>query len=42
MDIFNYRKTLVLEEYEKLVTRKNTPIEGNGVYRRHGTSVLEI
>ncbi len=40
MDIFNYRKTLVLEEYEKLVTCKNTPIEGNGVYRRYKYPVL--
>ena len=40
MDIFNYRKSLVLDEYEKLVTRKNTPIEGNGIYNRYQHPVL--
>ncbi|MCM1356196.1 MAG: glycosidase [Staphylococcus sp.] len=40
MNIFDYRKKLVLDRYEDLVTRKNTPIEGNGVYERYVNPVI--
>lgn len=40
MDLFNYRKNLVLARYEALVTRPNTPIEGNGVYERYVNPVI--
>lgn len=37
---FNERKKLVLERYEHLITRKNTPIEGNGIYERYVHPVI--
>lgn len=40
MNIFNYRKDLIMSRYEELVTRQNTPIEGNGVYERYVNPVL--
>ena len=40
MDLFNYRKNLVLARYEALVTRPNIPIEGNGVYERYVNPVI--
>lgn len=40
MDIFNYRKDLVLARYEELVTRPNTPIEGNGIFERYVNPVI--
>lgn len=40
MDIFNYRKDLILARYESLVTRPNSPIEGNGVYERYVNPVI--
>lgn len=40
MDIFNYRKNLVLARYEELVTRPNTPIEGNGIFERYVNPVI--
>lgn len=40
MDIFNYRKNLVLARYEELVTRPNVRIEGNGVYERYVNPVI--
>ena len=40
MDLFNYRKNLVLARYEELVTRPNTPIQGNGVYERYVNPVI--
>lgn len=40
MDLFNYRKNLVLARYEELVTRPNTPIQGNGVYERYANPVI--
>lgn len=40
MDIFNYRKNLILARYESLVTRPNRPLEGNGVYERYENPVI--
>lgn len=40
MDIFNHRKNLIISRYEALVTRPNTPIEGNGVYERYVNPVI--
>lgn len=37
---FEERKKLVLDKYNELVTRKNTPIEGNGVYCRYKNPVI--
>ncbi len=37
---FNERKKLVLDKYNELITRKNTPIEGNGIYRRYVNPVI--
>ncbi len=37
---FNERKQFVLSRYEELVTRKNTPIEGNGIYCRYTNPVI--
>jgi 4-O-beta-D-mannosyl-D-glucose phosphorylase len=38
--IFETRKKLVLEKYEQITSRKNTPIEGNGVVTRYQNPVL--
>lgn len=38
--VFETRKSLVLKKYNDLITRKNTPIEGNGVYRRYANPVI--
>ena len=40
MNTFEYRKNLVLTRYEELVTRPNTPLEGNGVYERYKNPVI--
>lgn len=40
MNIFEYRKNLVLARYEELVTRPNIAIEGNGVYERYQNPVI--
>lgn len=40
MNTFEYRKNLVLARYEELVTRPNTPLEGNGVYERYKNPVI--
>lgn len=40
MAIFDERKAWVEKEYEALVTRKNTPIEGNGIFCRYENPVL--
>lgn len=40
MDIFTSRKNLVMSRYEELITRKNTPIEGNGVYQRYANPII--
>ena len=40
MTTFEYRKALVLSRYEELVTRSNTPIEGNGIYERYQNPIL--
>ncbi|MCC8113735.1 MAG: glycosidase [Bacteroidales bacterium] len=37
---FQARKQLVIDRYEALVTRKNTPIEGNGIYCRYEHPVI--
>lgn len=37
---FEERKKLVLDKYNELITRKNTPIEGNGVYCRYKNPVI--
>ncbi|MCD8386806.1 MAG: glycosidase [Bacteroidales bacterium] len=37
---FQARKQLVIDRYEALVTRKNTPIEGNGIYCRYEYPVI--
>ena len=39
-EIFEHRKRLVLEAYERHVTRPNHPIEGNGVYERYEHPVI--
>lgn len=38
--IFESRKSLVLKKYNDLISRKNTPIEGNGVYHRYANPVI--
>ncbi len=40
MDIFEYRKTLILRHYKELITRPNTAIEGNGIYERYEHPVV--
>ncbi len=40
MDIFEYRKTLILRRYKELITRPNTAIEGNGIYERYENPVV--
>ncbi len=40
MDIFEERKKAVTERFENLVTRKNTPVDGNGVYERYENPVV--
>ncbi len=40
MDIFEYRKNLVLSRYEELITRPNEAIEGNGVYERYKNPII--
>ncbi len=40
MDIFEYRKTLILRRYKELITRQNTAIEGNGIYERYENPVV--
>lgn len=40
MNIFEYRKGLVLGRYEQLITRPNVPIEGNGIYERYENPVV--
>ncbi len=37
---FNERKAFVEKKYEELVTRKNTPIEGNGIYERYANPII--
>ena len=37
---FNQRKQLIIDRHEALVTRKNTPVEGNGIYRRYVNPVI--
>ncbi len=37
---FNQRKQMVLDKYEQLITRKNSPIEGNGIYERYVNPVI--
>ena len=39
-DLFETRKQLVLSRYEELITRKNLPIEGNGIYSRYVNPVI--
>jgi 4-O-beta-D-mannosyl-D-glucose phosphorylase len=39
-NIFETRKELVLSRYEELVSRKNTPLEGNGVITRYANPVI--
>lgn len=40
MDIFEHRKTLILDRYNKLITRPNTAIEGNGIFERYKNPVV--
>ncbi len=40
MDIFEYRKNLILDRYKKLITQPNTAIEGNGIYERYENPVV--
>lgn len=40
MATFEERKAFVEKEYEALVTRKNTPIEGNGIFCRYANPVI--
>lgn len=40
MDIFEYRKNLIIGRYEELVSRPNTAIEGNGIYERYVNPVV--
>lgn len=37
---FNQRKQFVLDRYEHIITRENTPIEGNGIYCRYENPVI--
>ena len=39
-DIFEKRKALILSEYNKLITRKNEPIEGNGIFERYKYPII--
>lgn len=39
-DLFEYRKNLIEANYESLIRRENTPIEGNGVYRRYRNPII--
>lgn len=40
MNIFEYRKDLILARYEEHITKPNNPIEGNGIYERYVNPVL--
>ena len=40
MDIFEYRKTLILNRYKELISRPNKAIEGNGIYERYENPVV--
>ena len=40
MDIFEYRKALILNRYNELITRPNKAIEGNGIYERYINPVV--
>ncbi len=40
MTTFEKRKNQVLTDYENLIARKNTPLEGNGVYCRYANPVV--
>lgn len=40
MNIFEYRKDLVLARYEELIARPNEAIEGNGIYCRYKNPVI--
>ena len=40
MNIFEYRKDLILGRYEELITRPNTPVEGNGIFERYQNPVV--
>lgn len=40
MNIFEYRKDLILARYEELIARPNEAIEGNGIYCRYKNPVI--
>jgi len=40
MELFEQRKKLVIERHEALLSRKNEPIENNGVYTRYKNPVV--
>ena len=40
MDLFERRKSLIEGKFLELITRRNTPIEGNGIYERYVNPVL--
>ncbi|MDE6548222.1 MAG: glycosidase [Muribaculaceae bacterium] len=40
MEIFEYRKTLILDRYKELISRPNKAIEGNGIYERYENPVV--
>lgn len=40
MDIFEYRKNLIIGRYEELISRRNVAIEGNGIYERYENPIV--
>ena len=40
MDTFEYRKNLIIKQYEDLIARPNKAIEGNGIYERYENPVV--
>lgn len=38
--IFEIRKQLIMDRYNALISRKNRPVEGNGVYNRYENPVI--
>ncbi|MDE7396241.1 MAG: glycosidase [Muribaculum sp.] len=39
-NIFETRKQLIMDRYNDLISRKNNPIEGNGIYCRYANPVI--
>lgn len=40
MNVFEYRKDIILAQYEEHITKPNNPIEGNGIYERYQNPVV--